>query len=319
MWLCYSQFHLSFFFYVFVIECSTILVVLKWYIKCIIEHLVLYGGDIFMKPLLTGITITISVFLIALVLNVFLIPHEILTGGIAGVAILLNHFIPINAGWIVFLLNLPLFVIGYRHLGKKFLYWTIYAVTLLSILMRIIPIKAFHQDLLLSSVIGGAIFGIGVGLVFRMGGSCGGVDIIGLVLSKKKDISVGKLITVLNLVIVSASAFIYGLDKTLYTVIAIYVAGRAVDMVHTNKNKLTVTIITEEWEKLSEALLHLHTRGITIMDAEGAYTHKKKKVLTTVITRFELSETKEIINKIDKYAFVNITQTLEVMGNFRRD
>lgn len=131
--------------------------------------------------------------------------------------------------------------------------------------------------------------------------------------------SVGNIITIVNLMIVGASAFIYGIDKTLYTVIAIYVSGRAVDMVHTNKNKLTVTIITENWEKLSQALINLHVRGVTITDAEGAYTQKKKKILTTVITRYELSETKEVIKSIDPHAFVNITQTLEVMGNFRKD
>jgi uncharacterized membrane-anchored protein YitT (DUF2179 family) len=272
-----------------------------------------------MKHLRTGIIITFSVTLIALVLNIFLIPHQVLTGGLAGIAIILHHYIPINTGWIVFILNLPLFILGYLHLGRRFIYWTIYGVILLSACMRFIPVKEFHPDLLLSSVLGGALFGIGVGLVIRLGGSCGGVDIVALVLAKKKDMSVGNIITIVNLIIVGASVFIYGIDKTLYTVIAIYVSGRAVDMVHTNKNKLTVTIITENWENLSQALINLHVRGVTITDAEGAYTQKKKKILTTVITRYELSETKEVIKSIDPRAFVNITQTLEVMGNFRKD
>jgi uncharacterized membrane-anchored protein YitT (DUF2179 family) len=272
-----------------------------------------------MNHLRTGIIITMSVILIGLVLNIFLIPHQILTGGLAGIAILLHKFVPINTGWIVFILNLPLFAWGYRHLGKRFIYWTIYGVILLSVSMRFIPVSAFHPDLLLSSVIGGALFGVGVGLVIRLGGSCGGVDIVALVLSKQKDMSVGNIFTIVNLGIVVASAYIYGIDKTLYTVIAIYVSGRTVDMVHTSKNKLTVTIITENWDKLSEALINLHVRGVTITEAEGAYTHTKKKILTTVITRYELTETKEAIKKIDPRAFVNITQTLEVMGNFRKD
>lgn len=265
------------------------------------------------------IVIGLCSFLFGFAYNIFLIPHKLTSGGITGIAFFIHHFSHINTGWIVLILNIPLFILGLIHLGKKFILLTIYAVIVLSLSMKFIPIHAISDDILLSSVIGGAIYGLAVGILIRLGGSTGGTDIISLILSKKKNMQVGFLSICMNLLVVGISGFIFGWGITLYTIIAIYVAGRAVDMVYTNQNKLTLTIVTEKYEELREALIRLHVRGITVTDAEGAYTHKQKKVLTTVITKFELSETKHTIKEIDPHAFVNITQTLEVMGRFRID
>lgn len=251
--------------------------------------------------------------------NTFLIPHKLTSGGITGIAFFIHHFTSINTGWIVLALNIPLFILGLIYLGRKFILLTIYAVTLLSFSMKLIPIHAVSNDILLSSVIGGAIYGLAVGIIIRFGSSTGGTDIVSLILAKKKNMQVGFLSICMNLLVVGISGFIFGWNITLYTIIAIYVAGRAVDMVYTNQNKLTLTIVTDKHKELTEALIKLHARGITLTDAEGAYTHKPKKVLTTVITKFELNETKHTIKAIDPNAFVNITQTLEVMGRFRKD
>ena len=107
----------------------------------------------------------------------------------------------------------------------------------------------------------------------------------------------------MNFLVVGISGLIFGWGITLYTIIAIYVSGRAVDMVYTNQNKLTITIVTEKYEELTDALIHLHARGVTVTDAEGAYTHKPKKVLTTVITKYELNETKHAIRTVDPEGF----------------
>ncbi|MEH7436610.1 YitT family protein [Neobacillus drentensis] len=168
--------------------------------------------------------------------NTFLIPHKLASGGVTGIAFFIHHYLHINTGLIVLIINIPLLILGIKYLGKRFILYTIYSVVVLS-----------------------------------------------------------------------------------YTVIAIYVAGRAVDMVYTNQNKLTLRIVTEKGDELIDALIHLHSRGITVHNAEGAYAHKPKKVLTTVITRFELNETKHTIKITDPHAFVNISQTLEVMGRFRKN
>lgn len=264
-------------------------------------------------------TITTFTITMAFALNTFLIPHSVLTGGIAGVAIIINHYLPVNTGWIILAINIPLFILGYFHLGRKFMCLTIYSVFLLSLSMKVIPVHAFSDDILLSSVFGGVIYGISVGTNIRFGGSAGGVDIISLMLAKKKDISVGYIITCLNFAIVLVSALVFGANTTLYTLFAIFASGKAVDSVHTNHMKLTVNIVTEKWKELNEALIKLHSRGITMSEAEGGYSHSQKKVLTTVITKYELSQTKETIKNIDPKAFVYITRAIEVMGKFRRD
>lgn len=265
------------------------------------------------------IAVTFFTISMAFALNTFLIPHQVLTGGVAGIAIIINHYISINTGWIILAINLPLFVLGYLHLGIKFMYLTIYSVFLLSFSMKMIPVKAFSDDILLNSIFGGVIFGLSVGGNIRFGGSAGGIDIISLILAKKKDMSIGNLLTIINYSIVLASAFVFGVDKTLYTLFAIFASGKAVDTIHTNHTKLAVTIVTDKWKELSDALIQLHVRGVTMTEAEGVYSHQSKKVLTTVITKFELSETKDTIRQFDPKAFVHITRAIEVMGNFRKD
>jgi uncharacterized membrane-anchored protein YitT (DUF2179 family) len=262
---------------------------------------------------------TVITIIMAFAINSFLIPHKVLTGGVTGISIIIHQYIPLNTGWIILIINLPLFVLGYFQLGKRFMFLTIYSIAMLSVAMKIIPIHAFSDDILLSCVFGGVLFGLCVGTTIRLGGSSGGLDIISVVLSKKKDISVGYLNTYMNLGVIITSAIVFGTDKTLYTLFAIFASGRAVDMIYTNHTKLTVTIVTENWKELSDALIHLHPRGVTMTNAEGVYSHKPKKVLTTVITKYELTETKETIRKQDPHAFVHITKAIEVMGKFRRE
>ena len=271
------------------------------------------------RPVSQVIVIGLCSILYGFALNTFLIPHKLTSGGVTGIAFFIHHFSNINTGTIVFILNIPLFILGLIYLGRKFVFLTIYSVTVLSLSMKIIPTHAISPDIMLSSIIGGALYGIAVGILIRMGGSTGGTDIVSLVLAKKKNWQVGFLNTCMNLMVVGISGLIFGWNITLYTIIAIYVAGRAIDMVYTTQNKLTLTIVTEKYNELSDALIHLHARGVTMTDAEGAYSHKPKKVLTTVITKFELNETKHTIRTVDPKAFVNITQTLEVMGRFRKD
>lgn len=271
------------------------------------------------RTVIRVISLGICACLFAFAFNVFLLPHKLLSGGVAGLAALIHHFLKINSGIILFTINIPIFILGLIYLGRKFVLLTIYTVTVLSLAMQYIPIIPISEDIFLSSVIGGAIYGLAVGIIIRLGSSTGGTDIISLTVAKRTNMQVGFLNICLNILVVFSSGFVFGWDITLYTIIAIYVAGRAVDMVYTNQHKLTLTIVTDQAERLCEELLKLHPRGITVSEAEGAYTHRPRKILTTVITKYELNETKHKIKEIDANAFVNITQTLEVIGRFRRD
>jgi len=262
--------------------------------------------------------ILIGTLLICVAFNLFFIPHKILSSGLSGIAILLGLITPFETGLINFVLNLPLLIIGIFKLGKRFIVYTIISVVVLMIGLYIIPVIAISSEPLLSSIFGGVIAGIGGGLIFRASGSSGGFDIIAVLLTKKRDFPLGSILSALNAVVVIFSGFIFGWDAALHTLVGIYASGKMVDMIHTKHIKLTLMIVTKKGEEMKEKMLANFYRGITILDAEGAYTGEKQKVLMTVITRYQLTDVKLLINDIDPHSFVNITETKEVMGAFDR-
>lgn len=264
------------------------------------------------------IIVFLSSVLIAFAFNSFLLPNSILSGGISGIAMMIGLVTPLNTGLTIFALNVPIFIAGYLKLGKKFVANSIYSVAVTSLAMQYIPQKAITDDSLLASVFGGVVAGIGIGLIFRFRGSTGGFDVIGLLLTLKRDFPLGGLIFAMNAVVVFISGFVFSWEEALYTMLSIYATGRVIDNIHTQHIKLTIMIITDQGDSVKGALLSELHRGITVVEGEGAYTKERRKILFVVISRYELSEVKAIIKKSDPNAFVNITQTVEVMGSFRR-
>ncbi|MBO9128963.1 YitT family protein [Bacillus sp. 165] len=263
--------------------------------------------------------IILGSILVAVAYNLFLIPHQILSSGISGIAIMIGLITPLSTGLMNFLLNLPLLILGVMKLGKRFIFYTILSVTTLSVSLAVIPIESISNEPLLSSLFGGVLTGVGIGLIFRVSGSSGGFDIIAMLLTKKKDFPLGALISAMNGVVVFISGFIFTWDAALYTLVSIYVTGKVVDSIHTKHIKLTLTIITNKGEEMKQKLLSNLYRGITMMDGQGAYSGENRKILMTVITRYQLADVKDLINEVDAKAFVNITETQEVMGLFHRN
>ncbi|WP_267379524.1 YitT family protein [Bacillus sp. GM_Baccil_2] len=254
----------------------------------------------------------------ALSFNLFLVPHEILSSGISGVAIIIGILTPFNIGVVNFLLNLPILIVGYVSLGKRFISYTIVSVITFSAALYAIPIHTVTSDVLLSSLFGGVVAGVGIGVVFNCNGSTGGFDIIGMLLSRKKDIQLGKFLIVLNTIIVVISGLFFNWDIALNSLLSIYVTGKVIDAIHTKHRKITLMIVTSHLEKMKETLLSSLVRGITLLNGEGAYSNEKKHVLMTVISLEELSGVKAIISEVDPQAFVNITESAEVLGLFRK-
>lgn len=255
---------------------------------------------------------------VALSFNLFLIPHKILSSGISGIAIIIGILTPFNTGIVNFLLNLPILILGYIGLGKRLIGYTIVSVITLSAALYVIPVHAVASDALLSSLFGGVIAGAGIGLVFNSYGSTGGFDVIGMLLSRKKDIQLGGILIALNTVVIIVSGFFFDWDTALNSLLSIFVTGKVIDAIHTKHRKITLMIVTSHAEKMKEKLLSSLVRGITLLDGEGAYSNEKKHVLMTVISREELAGMKSIISEVDPQAFVNITETVEVLGLFRR-
>src|SRR4051794_31762 len=262
--------------------------------------------------------IIIGSLIISGAFNLFFIPHNILSGGLSGIAIMLGLLTPFDTGSLNFILNLPLLIIGIYKLGKRFICYTIVSVLVTSAGLYFIPIVPISSEPILSSIFGGVISGIGIAIIFRASGSSGGMDIIALLLTKKKDLPLGTILSGLNAIVVTISGFIFGWDAALHTLVGIYATGKVVDTIHTNHIKLTLMIVTQKGDEIKEKMLANFYRGITIIDGQGAYSGKQRKILMTVITRYQLTDVKLLINEIDPQAFVNITETKEVMGAFDR-
>ncbi|MDP4087578.1 MAG: YitT family protein [Bacillota bacterium] len=257
--------------------------------------------------------------IIVIAYNLFLIPHQVLSSGINGVSMILGILTPVNTGLANFLLNLPLLIIGYKLLGKKFIWKSIFSVLIISVGLYFIPVYEIAKDPILSAIFGGALTGLGVGLVLRCSGSTGGFDIIGMLISRKKDFPLGILMSGMNGVVILISGFLFDWDKALNTMISIYALGKVVDTIYTHHIKLTLMIITDKGEEMRQHLLTNLYRGLTIMDGVGGYSNDKRNILFIVISRYELPDVKNLIAEVDPSAFVNITQTIEVMGLFHKD
>jgi len=256
--------------------------------------------------------------IIILAFNLFLIPHKVMSSGMSGVSMIIAMVSPINTGVANFLLNFPLLVIGYLKLGKKFIGNTLLSVLIISVGLYFVPVQAIVQDKILSSIFGGALTGLGVGIVFRSSGSTGGFDIIGMMVSRKKDFPLGALLSGMNAAVIVLSGFLFDWDQALYTLVSIFITGKVVDAVYTHHVKLTLMIITEKGDEIREKFISKVYRGLTVMDGVGGFSNEKRSILIAVISRYELAEVKNIIEEVDPQAFVNITETIEVMGLFHK-
>ncbi len=292
-----------------------------------------------LPSIIRNATVVLASILLAVAYNIFLLPLHLQNGGVTGVGMIiaalaeqnlsglfsagslpdrLAHLL-MNSGLVILLLNIPIFVLGFVKLGKRFVAKSVVSVVVTSLAMQFVPVHQVTEDVMLAAVYGGAIIGIAIGLVLRAGGSTGGFDIIGVVLTQRREFPLGELIFALNAVVVSISGFTFGWETALYTLVIIFVSSKVIDMLHTRHIKLTLMIITTRGEELRQRLIEELFRGVTVIDVEGGYSHKKRKMLIMVISRIELDDVKQIIRAIDPTAFVNITQTREVMGLFYKD
>ncbi|MEK3903716.1 MULTISPECIES: YitT family protein [unclassified Paenibacillus] len=250
--------------------------------------------------------------------NLFLIPHRLLSGGVSGLAMLAGYFTPFNISLLYLLFNIPLLAAGWFQLGRRFIILSIVSVGATTWLMTVVPVVQVSSDMLLASVFGGVLVGVGAGVSFRVGGSSGGFDILGSIITRYRDFPVGNVLVGLNgLVILAAAYFDDNWNLALASMVSIYVTGKVVDLIHISHIKVTVYIITNRTDELLQQLLGLQ-RGVTKFKTEGAYSHVERDMLMTVTTRYELAELKRIIKTSDPQAFVNIVETVGVMGSFRK-
>lgn len=262
------------------------------------------------------VMITTGAILMGIALELFLVPNQILDGGIVGISIMFSHLLNLPLGLFIFVLNLPFFFLGYKQIGKSFAISTIYGIMILSITTAILhPVPAFIDEKFLVTIFGGAILGLGVGLVIRYGGSLDGSEILAILISSKSPFSVGEIVMVVNFFIFTAAGFVFTWESAMYSVIAYFIAFKAIDIVQLGLDESkSVWIISDYYEEIGEAITDRLGRGVTYFTGEGAYTGEGKKIIFVVITRLEEYKLKDIINHFDESAFVTIGNVSEVKG-----
>lgn len=263
-----------------------------------------------------NLIVVIGSLIVAFAFNCFLVPFGILSSGISGIAILLGILTPFDTGLLNFVLNLPLIILGYYKLGKTITVNTLVCVVSLSFFLYLLPAVAVTDNMLLSTVFGGGIGGIGVGLILKYSGTSGGLDIIAIIVSRTSSFSIGLLLTAMNGVIVLISGFIFNWEIALYTLLSIYITGKMIDTIFTDHIKLTMQIVTTQGNVIRDELLGSIYRGITMSEGYGGYTQEKKDILMMVVTRYETMHVKNTVRKHDEDAFINIYETVEVDGKF---
>lgn len=265
------------------------------------------------------IVIVLGCFISSLGVNLFLSNAQLLSGGVTGIGLILQYLFEIPSGITVFILNIPLFFISYKFLSKRFtVYTAIGMISFSTALMITKPLSSLVRvdDTLLYCIYGGLLSGIGYGLIFFRNGSIGGTDIITMVIRKKySNLDIGKVGFGFNLVIVTISAFIFGLPKSLYTLISLFITSTILDKVLNGfTSKKLLLILTEKEDDIINYVIKDMHRGITSLMAEGGYTHNKKKLLYVAVTTSQMISLKNKILRIDPKAFITIIDVSEVKG-----
>jgi len=268
--------------------------------------------------------VTLGAFILALGYVLFINPYNIVPGGVYGIGIVVHKLIPaIPVGTFGLLLNIPLTYLGIKILGPRFGIKTVVGMILSTIFMDSLTFfigendpLGLRDDLLLSSIFGGIIIGLGLGLIFRSKATSGGSDIIAMILAKFTKLPVGQLLITVDSVIVLIGLIVFKDWKVpLYSWITIYVTGKVIDLVLDGINyEKALIIISDKHQEIKERILLSLGRGGTYLEGEGLYSGKGKKIIFTVITRRELATLKAMIKLIDPNAFLTVMNTAEILG-----
>ncbi|WP_059053233.1 YitT family protein [Paenibacillus senegalimassiliensis] len=270
-----------------------------------------------LKPAQEVAIVLLGGLLVAAGLNLFLIPHKLLSGGVAGIASIIGYMTGWNISLVYFLVNLPLIAWGWRAVGRRYIVLSCISVVSTTWFMSLIPQVQLTKDPILAAVFGGIISAGGIGFSLRVGGSTGGLDILGSILTRKYDWPMGNILFLLNGVVILALGFFQSWDLALYSMLSTFVKGKVVDMIHIGHIKVTCFIITKQKEQMLCGLRKLH-HGITCIHSEGGYREEENCTLMTVTTRYELAAVRKAVAEADPNAFMNVVQSAEIYGRFAR-
>ncbi len=266
------------------------------------------------------IFLTFGAVITGCALETFLVPNKIIDGGIIGISMIISHVSKFNLGLLVLLLNTPFIILAFKKLGKKFVLQTAYANIILALSLNFFHHFKATQDLLLATVFGGIILGIGVGLILKNEGSLDGTEILSLLVSKKFGFSVGEFIMGINIFIYLVAGVVFGWESAMYSIMTYFIVSKVIDIVMEGFNSSkSVRIISDEASVIGQALIERLDISVTYLQGIGGYTGQDKDLIYCVISRLELPKMIEIIQEIDPKAFVSVVDVHEVYGGrFRK-
>ncbi len=264
--------------------------------------------------------IIVGALIQALALRLFLIPADLVSGGISGLAQLVNHYTGFPIGLMVLVGNIPLFIIGWQYLGgPRFALRTILSILAFSIftdtLALFLPSEGVTSDLLLNTLYGGLLLGVGLGIVYRGRGTSGGTDILGRILNHHSGITISQAYLITDSLVVLGAGFVFGWTKALYGLVLIYVSGLAAEVALQGTNIVrTAIIVTTETDAIAQAIMSDMERGVTILSGTGGYSGQPKAVIYCAVSRMEINRLKILVHDIDPKAFMVIGQAQEALG-----
>lgn len=264
--------------------------------------------------------VLLGAFIQALAMRLFLVPALLTSGGVSGVAQIVNFLFNLPVGIITLVGNLPLFALGWRYLGgRRFALRTLTALAGFSLftdlLIFFVPERGLTTDLFLDTIYGGVLLGVGLGVVYRGKGTSGGTDIICQMLNRYLGIPLSTGFLLADGLVVAASGYFFGWDRALYGLVVIYISGLTAETVSEGSSVFrSVMIVTNRANEVAERIHTVLKRGATILAGTGAYTGQPRPVLYCVITRSEVNQLKSLVSETDPLAFMVIGQAHETLG-----
>lgn len=261
---------------------------------------------------------TIGIAIVAIGINMFFVPNKIAAGGITGLATVLHYLSGLSVGSLMLIFNVPLFIIGIKILGAKYGLKTLYGAIALAVLVDVFApyTPTLTHDILLNSIYGGLLVGVGMGLVFRFRGNTAGTALAAAILHKLFNITVGQALLILDFFVVAFAGIVFkSPELALYAIIAIFVTAKIIDLVQEGpNNSKAFFIMAAEPELLAEGILKEVDRGVTFLQGKGGYTGQDRELLLCVVETSEVTQLKELIYQHDPQAFIIVTDAQEVLG-----
>lgn len=275
--------------------------------------------EIFFETVTRFFVLTVAAFIVAFALECILLPNKVIDGGVIGISMMINYVTNANLGLVIFLLNLPFIFLAWTNLGKMFVLQTFYSVSILALATNLFA--GFHHpvildELLLVVIFGGIILGFGVGLILRNSASLDGTEVLSIKLSKKFTfLTIGEFLMGINLLIYTASAFVFDLKQALYSMLTYFVASKAIDAVIDGFNSSkSVRIVSDFYKEIGNAIMKELDVSVTYMKARGGYSGEEKVLTYCVVSRLEMAKVKALVKNIDPRAFLVIEAVHEVEG-----